>query len=174
MDKPLRVLHLEDDPDFIALVSALLAREGLAPEMVSVADFQNYVAALKEHSFDIILADYQLPSCNGIQALQAARENCPDVPFLLISGTIGEQVAIESLHCGATDYVLKDRIERLEPAVRRAIQEAREKSQLPLDKKRELSHYSIANPADAGDADRVRVQVKDVFSRIMSKAALRG
>jgi PAS domain S-box-containing protein len=129
MDKPLRVLHLEDDPDFIALVSALLEREGMAPELVSVADFENYVTALKEHSFDIILADYQLPSCNGIQALQAARENCPDVPFLLISGTIGEQVAIESLHCGATDYVLKDRIERLEPAVRRAIQEAREKTQ---------------------------------------------
>src|SRR5436190_1740124 len=129
MDKPLRVLHLEDDPDFIVLVSALLERNGLKPELVSVADFEKYVTALKEDSFDIILADYQLPSCNGIQALQAARENCPDVPFLLISGTIAEQVAIESLHCGATDYVLKDRIDRLEPAVRRAIQEAREKTQ---------------------------------------------
>ncbi len=129
MEQPLRILHLEDDPDFIALVSAMLEKEGIPAEFVSVSDYEGFSAALEQKSFDLILADYLLPSCNGIQALQAARAKCPDVPFLLISGTIGEQAAIESLRCGATDYVLKERLERLEPAVRRAVQEARERNQ---------------------------------------------
>jgi PAS domain S-box-containing protein len=129
MDKPLRVLHLEDDRDFTALVSAMLEKEGLRAEVVCVADFAAFVAALESGPFDIILADYLLPTCNGIQALQAAQEKCPDIPFLLISGNIGEEAAIESLRCGATDYVLKERLERLEPTVRRAVREARERAQ---------------------------------------------
>ncbi len=79
--------------------------------------------------FDIILADYMLPSYNGLEALQSARQKCPEIPFLLVSGTIGEQAAIESLKCGATDYVLKQWPERLVPAVRRAVEEAAERRQ---------------------------------------------
>src|ERR1041385_1971329 len=127
MEKPLRILHLEDDPDFSALVSAMLEKEGLKAEVVAVSDFKPLIAALESKSFDIIIADYLLPSCNGIQALQTAREKCPDVPFLLLSGTIAEQAAINSLRQGATDYVLKDRLETLEPTVRRAVLEARER-----------------------------------------------
>ncbi len=128
-EKPLRVLHLEDDPDFSALVSAMLQKESLRVEVVQVTELAEFVAALESRSFDIILADYLLPACNGIQALEVAREKCPDTPFLLISGTIGEQAAIESLRCGATDYVLKSRLEKLEPTVRRAVEEARERAQ---------------------------------------------
>jgi PAS domain S-box-containing protein len=129
MEKPLRVLHLEDDPDFSALVSAMLEKEGLHAEMIQAVSFADYIAALEREAFDIILADYTLPNCNGMQALQAARRKRPDTPFLLLSGTIGEDAAIECLRCGATDYVLKSRLERLVPAVRRALQEARERAQ---------------------------------------------
>src|ERR1051325_5109317 len=127
MEKPLRILHLEDDPDFSALVSAMLEKEGSKAEVVAVSDFKSFIAALESKSFDIIIADYLLPSCNGIQALETAREKVPDVPFLLLSGTLAEQAAINSLRQGATDYVLKDRLEKLEPTVRRAVLEARER-----------------------------------------------
>src|SRR5262249_6136861 len=77
--------------------------------------------------FDCVLADYFLPSYNGLDALRWARPRHPELPFLLVSGTIGEEAAIESLKNGATDYVLKMRPERLGPAIRRAVQEAEER-----------------------------------------------
>src|SRR5437667_8819118 len=129
MDKPLRILHLEDDPDYSSLVKTMLEKEGLAVEMVLVGNSADFMAALENQAFDLILGDYQLPTWNGIQALHAARQKRPDTPFLLVSGTIGERAAIESLKQGATDYVLKQWPERLVPAVRRALQEARERRQ---------------------------------------------
>ena len=128
MDKPLRILHLEDDPDFVALVSDMLKEEGLPAEMTSTQNFQSFISALNDNAFDLILADYSLPTCNGLQALHAVRERDSNTPFVLISGTIGEHAAIECLRCGATDYVLKNKLERLAPTVRRAVKEAEERS----------------------------------------------
>jgi len=128
MEKPLRILHLEDDPDFVSLVSDMLREEGLPAEMTSTQNFQSFISALNENAFDLILADYSLPGCNGLQALHAVREKDPNTPFVLISGTIGEHAAIECLRCGATDYVLKNKLERLAPTVRRAVKEAEERS----------------------------------------------
>jgi PAS domain S-box-containing protein len=124
MDRTLRILHLEDEPDFCELVKALLEKDGLAAEIVLAGDLEQFIAALDKGGFDIILADYRLPSCTGIEALREARQRCPDTPFVLVSGTLGEQAAIEALKCGATDYVLKQWPERLAPAVRRAVREA--------------------------------------------------
>ena len=129
MEKSLRILHLEDDPDFVSLVSAMLKNEGLPADLTSAKNLDEFLSALREDGFDLILADYSLPTCNGLQALQVARQKYPETPFVLISGTIGEQAAIECLRCGATDYVLKNKIERLVPAVRRAVQEAAERAQ---------------------------------------------
>ena len=129
MHKPLRILHLEDDPDYSELVRAMLEKEGLRAAMVLVNNLAAFAAALAGEPFDLILADYKLPTCNGLEALQTARQTCPVTPFLLISGTIGEQAAIESLRNGATDYVLKQWPERLVLAVRRAVQEAQERAQ---------------------------------------------
>jgi len=129
MEKPLRILHLEDDPDFTALVAALLEKEELPAEIVYAPDFQDFVKALEAGPFDVILADFLLPTCTGLQALEAARARRPETPFLLVSGTISERAAIESLRNGATDYVLKSKLERLFPAVRRAVQEAKERTQ---------------------------------------------
>ena len=129
MNKPLRILHLEDDPDYSELVKAMLEKEGQHVEIVLVDNLTDFVTALEKQSFDVILGDYNLPDCNGLQALQTARQKRSETPFLLVSGTIGEQAAIESLRSGATDYVLKQRPERLVPAVRRAVQEAQERVQ---------------------------------------------
>jgi PAS domain-containing protein len=96
---------------------------------VPVTNFTSYRTALDNDSFDLILADYSLPTCNGIQALQVARKKCPEVPFVLLSGAIGEHAAIDILRSGATDYVLKSGLERLVPAIQRAVQEASERNQ---------------------------------------------
>jgi PAS domain S-box-containing protein len=124
MDMSLRILHLEDEPDFCELVKALLAKEGLAAEIELVQDLAGFNAALGEREFDLILADYRLPTCTGLEALREARQRCPGTPFVLVSGMLGEQAAIEAMKGGATDYVLKQWPERLGPAVRRAVREA--------------------------------------------------
>ena len=124
MDKSLRILHLEDEPDFSELVRALLEKDGLDADVILVGDMEAFTAALQNGGFDIILADFRLPTCTGIEALREARRACPATPFVLVSGTIGEQAAIEAMKCGATDYVLKQWPERLGPTVRRAVQEA--------------------------------------------------
>ncbi len=124
MDKSLRILHLEDEPDFCELVKALLVKEGWPPTSFWLRTWRSLAAALDKGGFDIILADYRLPTCTGIEALREARQRCPDTPFVLVSGTIGEQAAIEAMRGGATDYVLKQWPERLGPVVRRAVREA--------------------------------------------------
>jgi len=131
-DKPLRILHLEDDADYCLFVRDLLADEGLAAEVVEVADRVAFEAALVTGRFDVILADFTLPGYSGLQALATAHERVPQTPFLLVSGTIGEQGAIESLRAGTTDYVLKQWPDRLVPAIRRAVDEARERERRQL------------------------------------------
>ena len=125
----LRILHLEDDPDFCQLVRSLFELEGLEVEWRLVSDETGFQSTLALETLDVILADYQLPSYNGLEALRYARATNSEVPFLLVSGTIGEQAAIDSLKAGATDYVLKLWPERLVPAVRRAVSEAQERRQ---------------------------------------------
>jgi len=127
MTKALRILHLEDDPDYADLVRSLLTQERVHAEVTLVSTQTEFEAALAQSKFDLILADYLLPDYNGVDALRSARQHCPQIPFLLVSGTIGEQAAIESLKCGATDYVLKHWPERLIPAIQRAAKEAEER-----------------------------------------------
>ena len=128
MSKRLRILHLEDEPDFSRLVADLLAKHGVEADLVLVSTRAEYDAALVRENFDLILADYSLPDCTGIEALGVARDKAPQTPFLLVSGTIGEKFAIDSLQAGATDYVLKQWPDRLVPAVRRALREAEERA----------------------------------------------
>src|SRR3989454_3451238 len=129
MNRPLRILHLEDEPDYSDLVRSMLQAEGIQAEVVLVTSRAEFEAALALENFDLILADYSLPSYDGLQALQCSRKRSPETPFLLISGTIGEPAAIESLKTGATDYILKHWPERLVPSIRRAVQEADERKQ---------------------------------------------
>jgi PAS domain S-box-containing protein len=128
MNKPLHLLHLEDDPDFAELVRTLLEQDDLDAEVKRVAGRAEFEAALNSEKFDVILSDFRLPGFTGLEALSFVRKEYPDLPFILVSGTIGEHAAIESLKAGATDYVLKHNPERLASSVRRAAQEAGERA----------------------------------------------
>jgi len=128
MNSPLRILHLEDDADFSVWLNDFLTADGLTVAITQVVLREEFEKALVSGAFDVILADHRLPDFNGFQALKLARERVPEVPFILISGAIGEELAIEALKAGATDYVLKHNRDRLPTAVRRAVAEAVERS----------------------------------------------
>ena len=127
MKPHLRILHLEDDPRDSEIVESLLVDEGIPCELIRVSTRDQFRSAIEQESFDIILADYALPSFDGFSALTIALSQRPGVPFILLSGTAGEEVAAESVKSGATDYVLKDRPSRLVPSIRRALREAEER-----------------------------------------------
>src|SRR5262245_42675643 len=113
MNSTIRILYLEDNPAAVELSRAILEKEGLKYEMTIVDTREGYVAALEAGGCDLILADYHLPSFDGMEALEIAREKYSWLPFIFVSGMMGEEIATESLKQGATDYVLKERLERL-------------------------------------------------------------
>jgi PAS domain S-box-containing protein len=122
-----RILHLEDDDMDAELIEATLGA-GLDCEVRRVVARAEYMAALEEDGFDVILADYALPAFSGPAALAAARARRPELPFIFLSGTLGDEGAVDTLKAGATDYVLKDHLSRLVPVVRRALDEAAERA----------------------------------------------
>ncbi len=130
MKPKLHILHLEDNANDAMLISGLLHQQGIVCEMERVQTRESFLAALERGECDVILSDFTLPGFNGLAALALAREKRPDVPFLFISGTLGEEVAVDSLKLGAVDYVLKDRPSRLGAAVRRAMEVAEERQAL--------------------------------------------
>jgi PAS domain S-box-containing protein len=126
----MQVLHLEDNENDHLLVAETLRDGGLKCEFVVAKSKDEFIAALGRGNFDLIISDYTLPSYDGLTALATAREKCPQTPFVFFSGTIGEEVAVESLKHGAVDYVLKQRPHRLIPAIRRALRNAEEQARL--------------------------------------------
>ncbi|MEA5604582.1 response regulator [Nostoc sp. UHCC 0252] len=126
----LRFLLLEDSPLDAELTQMVLAQGGIDCELMRVETGADFLAALETEAFDLILADYALPSFDGISALEIARNRSPEVPFIFVSAALGEELAIEALKNGATDYVLKQRLGRLVPSVRRALREAKERREL--------------------------------------------
>ncbi len=128
MSKPLRILALESDSKDTALIQELLSEE-MVCELTRVETQASFLASVEQGGIDLILADYSLPSFDGLSALKLAKNTSPDVPFIFVSGTLGEEVAIDALKIGATDYVLKTRLSRLVPSVQRALREARERAE---------------------------------------------
>lgn len=124
MKSSLQILNLEDNVNDAELNQAMLAARWPHCQLTRVEDRAGFVAALEHGGLDLILSDYTMPGFNGLEALALARVKRPEVPFLFVSGTIGEDAAIEALKRGATDYVLKHRLMRLIPAVDRALREA--------------------------------------------------
>jgi PAS domain S-box-containing protein len=124
MDKPVRILHLEDDAVDMQLVQATIETAGMACQITVVQSRDQFSEALRKREYDVILADYSLPGYDGLSALRLTQQVCPHIPFILVSGTMGEDPAIETLTEGATDYVLKQKLSRLVPAVKRALREA--------------------------------------------------
>jgi PAS domain S-box-containing protein len=129
VQSPLRILHLEDSPNDAELIQAALETEGIISHVTRVETQAEFCAFLAQRDFDIILADYTLPAFDGLSALKIARETCPDVPFIFVSGTLGEEAAIAALKIGATDYLLKERLSKIGPSVYRALQETKERAE---------------------------------------------
>src|ERR1035441_8756564 len=129
MKSDLCILHLEDNPNDAALVEATLEAGGITCTTTCVQNHDDFVAALEHGGFDLILSDFSMPAFDGLSALKIARAEQPNLPVILVSGTLGEELAIHSLKSGATDYVLKERLARLVPAVRRAMHEVEERAE---------------------------------------------
>lgn len=126
MGTTIRVLHLDDSQGGAELV--VMALEMQKTEFSATVQYvqnqEQFTAALVTRDFDIILSDYRMPGFDGEQALRVAQERCPEIPFIMVTGELGEERVIETLQRGATDYVLKDRIFRLIPAMKRALEGA--------------------------------------------------
>ncbi|GLS42938.1 response regulator [Methylobacterium brachythecii] len=125
---PVRILHLEDSDLDAELIEAVLEGVGHPCVIERVMDRPAFAAAAQPDAHDLILADYVLPTFDGINALAIAREQCPETPFVFVSGTLGEDRAVEALKNGAVDYVTKQRLDRLPRTVLRALSEARLKA----------------------------------------------
>jgi len=126
MEKELRILHLEDSVVDAELVERGLRNARMAFTIKRVETRDDFIKAIDGFKPDLILLDYKLPSFDGLSALAIAREKCTDAPVIFVSGVIGEDMAIETLKSGATDYVLKDKLARLAPAIVRALRESEE------------------------------------------------
>ena len=128
--RTIHILMLEDSPLDVELSIARLRKANLSPEVTLACNRREFEEAVdracETRCFDLVLADYALPDFDGIAALALVREKLPTLPFIFISGRVGEEVAIDTLQRGATDYVLKHRLERLVPAVLRALRESEE------------------------------------------------
>lgn len=121
----LRILHLEDNARDAELTEAMISARWPECHFLRVDTREDFLTALAG-DVDLILSDYTMPGFSGREALLIAREKRPEIPFLFVSGTIGEDTAVEALKNGATDYVLKHRLMRLIPAVDRALREVDE------------------------------------------------
>jgi signal transduction histidine kinase/CheY-like chemotaxis protein len=126
---PLRILLLEDNSHDAELIQELLEADHFVCDITRAQTRAEFLAGLLDAGIDLILADYKLPSFDGLTALQLALDARADLPFIFVSGSLGEEVAIEALKIGATDYVVKSRLSRLVPSVQRALREARERAE---------------------------------------------
>jgi len=124
MNKPIRILLLENSPTDAEMIEYELSKSGLEITLRRVEDKGGFERALSEFDPDLILSDYNLPRFSGISALATAVIDAPDTPFIFVSGAIGEDMAIDTLKGGATDYVLKSQLSRLPPSVQRALEES--------------------------------------------------
>jgi PAS domain S-box-containing protein len=129
MKTSLHILNLEDNEADAELNQAMITARWPHSQVVRVDNRTDFINQLETGTFDLIFSDYTMPGFDGRTALLIAREKCPATPFLFVSGTIGEDAAIEALKNGATDYVLKHRLMRLIPAVDRALREAAERAE---------------------------------------------
>jgi PAS domain S-box-containing protein len=130
MSQRLKIIHLEDDPNDAELIHESLKQGGIEADVECMSTQAEFEQAIETRSADIILSDFALPQFDGLSALAMVQRVTPETPFILVSGTLGEEAAVESLRGGATDYVLKTRLHRLPSAVQRAVEESHERARL--------------------------------------------
>jgi PAS domain S-box-containing protein len=135
MKTPLKLLMVEDSPDDAALLLRMLGQGGYDPAFERVDTPEAFIAALDEHDWDCIIADYSMPRFSAFAALATVKERKLDLPFIVVSGTIGEETAVEAMRAGAHDYLMKNSLKRLVPAIERELREAQVRRERERDKR---------------------------------------
>ena len=130
MSTQIRVLIVEDSEDDTILIVRELKRNGYDVIFERVDNYNDMKATLVDQEWDIVFCDYSMPKFDGISALKLLQEERSELPFILVSGTIGEEVAVESMKAGADDYIMKDNLSRLASAVKRELKEYKERQEL--------------------------------------------
>lgn len=161
MGQPLRVLIIEDSEDDAELLLRKLRQGGYEPLHVRVETAEDMGAALGSGPWDLIISDYRLPRFSGLQALALFRETGLDIPFLVVSGNIGEDTAVEAMRAGARDYIMKDRLQRLIPAIRRELKDAEER------KLRRLSDEALLKKHE--ELEEAHAELKQVQARVIQQ-----
>jgi PAS domain S-box-containing protein len=123
MEKKLKVLLIEDSENDMKLLKRELQKGGYIVDLIWIQTIEEMISALKEEEFDVIISDYSMPKFNGFEALRLFKESSLDKPFILVSGTIGEDIAVNVMKNGANDYIMKDHLKRLVPAIEREIKD---------------------------------------------------
>lgn len=121
MPQSIKILIAEDSSSDAELLLRALQRAGYSPEWQRVDTEEDFLAILHP-GLDLVLSDYSMPQFTGLRALELIKSRHPEIPFIIVSGTIGEETAVEAMRLGATDYLLKDRLGRLGPAISRALE----------------------------------------------------
>jgi len=123
----LRVLHIEDNRADATLVEEALRAAGLQPVIQRIDRREQLEPALRRGNIDLILSDYKLPAFDGLDALDIVRQAAPDLPFIMVTGSLGDEFAVSVIKRGASDFVVKDNLRRLDEAILRALREAEER-----------------------------------------------
>lgn len=145
MKKELNIIMIEDTPSDVDLIQHELKKGKISFKAEVVSSESSFVTLLDKYTPDIILSDFSMPSFDGLSALKIAQEKKPEVPFVFVSGTIGEERAIEALKSGATDYILKDHLTGLVPKLKRALNEAKERlERIEAEKRLKKSEKQLA------------------------------
>ena len=153
------LIHLEDSAKDRKLVAAQLVEDGFDFRVTAVETEEQFCAALETGSPNLILSDYSLPQFDGRAALKIAADKCPDVPFIIVSGAMEAVAVVEILKAGATDFVLKDHLQRLNPVVNRALREADERAA------RRNAELQVREARDIAEAAN---RAKDHFLAVLS------
>jgi PAS domain S-box-containing protein len=171
MATAINILIIEDSQDDAELVLRELRRSGFDPKWKRVETEPDFLAEIKK-SPDIILSDYSMPQFNGLRAVELLRKSGLDIPFILISGTVGEDVAVEAMQYGATDYLLKDRLARLGQAVERALRESKEQAELKLaEKELQTTHAQLRQLLEHSPAViySLKVEGQNIIPKVVSE-----
>ena len=128
MSKTLRVLHVEDSEQDMALIARHLKRAGYDVISDRVETAETMTAALESREWDVVLCDYSMPKFSALEAIALVRKRELNIPFIIISGTIGEEAAVEAMRAGAQDYLMKNALARLAPSIERELEEAQNRS----------------------------------------------
>jgi signal transduction histidine kinase len=168
---PLRILLLEDTDTDAELVERALLRASLSFALHRVETEPGFLLALQDFRPDVVLADYRLPSFDGLSALRIVRASSAEMPFIIVSGTLGDEKAVEVLKEGATDYILKDRLNRLAPAILRALKDiaelaARRRAETLLEESRRLDSLGRMAGTIAHELNNVLMMVSSAAEQL--------